>query len=49
MSAAKPDEEAKSKAAEPPAGAAAPDEIGELKTQLAAMQAKLEQLSRNRS
>jgi polyhydroxyalkanoate synthesis regulator protein len=48
MSAAKPDEEAKSKA-EPPAGAAAPDEIGELKAQLAAMQAKLEQLSRNRS
>jgi polyhydroxyalkanoate synthesis repressor PhaR len=44
----KPEEEAKAKS-EAPAGAAAPDEIGELKTQLAAMQAKLEQLSRNRS
>jgi polyhydroxyalkanoate synthesis repressor PhaR len=47
--AGKPDEEAKAKTkAEAPASGVAPDEIGELKTQLAAMQAKLEQLSRNR-
>ena len=44
---AKSDEEAKVKT-EAPAGGAAADELGELKTQLAAMQAKLEQLSRNR-
>jgi polyhydroxyalkanoate synthesis repressor PhaR len=47
---AKPGEEAKGK---PEAAAASsaptPDEIGELKAQLAVMQAKLEQLSRNRS
>jgi polyhydroxyalkanoate synthesis repressor PhaR len=41
-------EEAKAKP-EAAATASKPDEIGELKTQLAAMQAKLEQLSRDRS
>ena len=41
----KPGEEPKSEAAKPAAKA---DEIGELKTQLAAMQSKLEQLSRDR-
>ena len=45
--AAKPDEEAKGKT-EAPASGVAPDELGELKVQLAAMQAKLEQLARNR-
>lgn len=46
--AAKPGEEAKGKL-EPVPTAAKSDEIGELKSQLAAMQAKLEQLSRDRS
>ncbi len=46
--AAKPGEEPKGKA-EPAPAAAKPDEIGELKSQLASMQAKLEQLSRDRS
>jgi len=42
---AKPGEEPKPETAKPAAKA---DEIGELKTQLEAMQAKLEQLSRDR-
>lgn len=46
--AAKPGEEPKGKP-EPTPGAAKPDEINELKSQLSAMQAKLEQLSRDRS
>ena len=45
---AKPGEEAKGKPEAAPT-AAKPDEIGELKSQLASMQAKLEQLSRDRS
>ena len=45
---AKPGEDPKGKS-EPTAVAPKPDEIGELKDQLAAMQAKLEQLSRDRS
>jgi polyhydroxyalkanoate synthesis repressor PhaR len=44
----KPGEDPKGKA-EPAPAAAKPDEIGELKSQLASMQAKLEQLSRDRS
>ncbi len=45
----KPGEEAKGKPEGPTAVPQRPDEIGELKSQLAAMQAKLEQLSRDRS
>jgi polyhydroxyalkanoate synthesis repressor PhaR len=47
---AKPGEDAKDKGAEPAKGGASkPDELSELKAQFAAMQAKLEQLSRDRS
>jgi polyhydroxyalkanoate synthesis repressor PhaR len=45
----KPGEEAKGKPDAPTVVPQKPDEIGELKSQLAAMQAKLEQLSRDRS
>jgi polyhydroxyalkanoate synthesis repressor PhaR len=48
MPAAKPGEEAKGKP-EPPRVAPKPDEISELKSQLASMQARLEQLSRDRT
>ena len=47
--AAKPGEEAKGGKPEAVPTPAKPDEIGELKSQLASMQAKLEQLSRDRS
>ena len=47
--AAKPGEEAKGESPKPVPTPAKPDEIGELKSQLASMQAKLEQLSRDRS
>ena len=40
-----PGEDAKTKAAEPAKGATRPDELAELKSQLATMQAKLEKLS----
>src|SRR5262249_40073214 len=46
---AKPGEDAKGKPEATVSGAPTLDEIGELKAQLADMQAKLEQLSRNRS
>jgi len=45
---AKPGEEAKDKADAAKGTAPRPDELGELRAQLAAMQAKLEQLSRDR-
>jgi polyhydroxyalkanoate synthesis repressor PhaR len=48
-SALKPGEEAKAKLEAQPGTSSTADELAELKSQLAAMQAKLEQLSRNRS